>query len=55
MYAFHEASGECAYGVGPDGDVYALDYRSVMWCPGSGEDATLALQASAASSGVALT
>ena len=48
MYAFHEASGECAYGVGPDGDVYALDYRSVMWCPGSGEDATLALQASAA-------
>lgn len=31
MYAYDEATGECAYGVGADGDVYAVDYRNVMW------------------------
>ena len=35
-YAFCSATGECAYGVGADGDVLGVDYRSVLWLPADG-------------------
>lgn len=30
VYAFRESTGECSYGVGVDGDVFAVDYRYVF-------------------------
>lgn len=27
IYAYRENTGECSYGVGADGDVFAVDYR----------------------------
>lgn len=30
VYAYAEKTGECCYGVGADGDVFAVDYRCVF-------------------------
>ena len=33
VYGFYERTGECSYGVGADGDVFAVDFRNVLWVP----------------------
>ena len=33
VYGYSDRTGECCYGVGADGDVFDVDFRSVLWVP----------------------